>query len=225
MSIYNILLGSAKIVIPGSITFATPGDYYWTPVNYNVLTVEIWGGGGTGGDSAAQYATGAGGGGGAYTRWDIPIGALGTSEHIYVGNGGYNNGQRYGDYSVFGDYAWASGGYGGYDYSSGSNYYPLTYSPPSGRSFTQTYSENGAGGGLIGHWNGYNATYAGGGGAAETSVTNQSGTGGTSTYGGAGGNSGAAGNSPGGGSGATNTGFAPHHVNAAGSGQVKLTWV
>jgi hypothetical protein len=225
-------------VTPGSVTYSTAGDFTWTVVPFNTLTVEVWGAGGAGGDSDLQYTTGGGGGGGSYTRWSIPAGTLNATEAIHVGSGGYSIGRsppygsddythRAGENSIFGGHAWAAGGYGGYDHSGDAGpFSPASYTPPTTRAWTQTYSETGGNGGVIGNWNGTSTTYAGAGGGAWKSVSNTKGSGGTSTYGGNGGsgdvqNPGAA---PGGGSGATNSGFYPYQCAPGGTGRVKITW-
>jgi MSHA biogenesis protein MshQ len=159
-------------VTPGTATFATAGTFYWTPpALYNTMTVEIWGGGGSGGSSYSGGSTGGGGQGGYYTAWSIPQGALSTSEQIVIGAGGAGGNYKAnpGSYSVFGQYAWSQGGYGGYGalYSQQPS---STYTPSSSRSFTLTSFETGGDGGLQGSqsstYTGASTTYAGAGGAA-----------------------------------------------------------
>lgn len=216
----------------GVVVFSSPGNFTWSPPSiFNQMVVEVWGAGGAGGDASYGYATGFGGQGGFYTSWSIPFGSLRSIENIIIGLGGSQN-YRPGGYSVFGDYAWASGGFGGIDNTFGSFYYPPLYSPPATRNFTILTSEYGANPGYIGVLNGTNGVNGGGGGGAFLNSYNQSGYGGSSIGGGRGGNGGASGvgglpvngSNPGGGGGAYNTSTSPNVVGSGGNGQVKITW-
>ena len=167
------IAGDGFSVIPGTVTFSSPGTISWTPPPlFNTMTVEIWGGGGSGGSSYSGGSTGGGGQGGYYSRWSIPAGSLGVTEEVIVGSGGVHSGfpAAPGGYSVFGQYAWARGGYGGEGALYGQQASAI-YTPPTTRSFSQTYAETGGDGGLqgtqSGTYDGASTTYAGAGGAAE----------------------------------------------------------
>jgi|GEM_PF-1688685 len=49
-------------VIPGSISFDTPGAYIFVVPNHNELVIELWGGGGGGGSTATGATSGGNGG-------------------------------------------------------------------------------------------------------------------------------------------------------------------
>jgi hypothetical protein len=211
--------------VGGSITFSTPGMFLWAPpASFNQMTVKLWGAGGAGGIGSS--GTGFGGQGGFYAEWNIPVGSLYSTEVIIVGAGGSQN-YRPGGYSVFGNYAYALGGFGGLDNSTGSFYRAQDYIQPAARSFTRTVEEYGANPGYSAAPNGTPGVNGGGGGGAY-SPYGVIGYGGASTGGGRGGGGGSYqpnnGSSPGGGGGAYNTSVSPFVVGSGGNGQVTIIW-
>jgi hypothetical protein len=214
--------------VGGSITFSTPGTFSWVPpASFNQMTVKLWGAGGAGGEASVFYTTGFGGQGGFYTEWNIPVGSLYSTEVIIVGLGGSQN-YRPGGYSVFGNYAWARGGFGGIDNTSGSFYTAQEYYAPTPRGFNKMAEEYGANPGYIGFPNGTAGVNGGGGGGAYTNTVGPSGYGGASTGGGRGGSGGSykpnTGFNPGGGGGAYDTTQSPFVVGSGGNGQVTIIW-
>jgi len=232
---------------PGSVTFSSPGNYTFTsPIGFQTMTVQIWAGGGAGGYPYNGGVTAGGGGGGDYSSWSIPAGSLNSTEPVVVGAGGYGTGNGNGavagppgGWSMFGNAAYANGGYGGYGQNQG-NIPGYTYSPTQSRPFTCTYYEHGAAGGrLIGksyQFYGNGATWAGGGGAMGINYPD-SGTGGPSTYGGAGGNfnygwqlgngipyADQCGRFPAGGGGGATASLGTWTSGSGGNGQVIITW-
>lgn len=221
------IAASTLSTVGGSITFNTPGVFSWVPpASFNQMTVKIWGAGGAGGEASVFYATGFGGQGGFYTEWNIPVGSLNSNEVIIVGLGGSQN-YRPGGYSVFGNYAWSRGGFGGIDNTYGSFYQAQDYVPPASRNFNKMAEEYGANPGYINSLNGFVGVNGGGGGGAYTNSVS-SGYGGGSTGGGRGGGGGAYqpndGSSPGGGGGSYDTTMSPFVVGSGGNGQVTIIW-
>lgn len=228
MSIYNVLLGATSVV-PGSRSFSSPGLSSFTVPQFNVMNVQIWGGGGSGGSAYNGNISSQGGQGGTYASWSISPGqiGIGVSYDVYVGYGGasvYTGGGagNYGLYSYFADAIWAIGGYGGAGQFSGANGAP-SYSPSVSVPWTQTGYETGGGGGY--NSAGGSTTYAGGGGGGGRNSAGWYEAGGSSTHGGAGGygagptQNAQDGSQPGGGGGGS-----VNHSGAGGAGLIIISW-
>ena len=230
MSIMQLLAGGIT-VIPGTQSFTTTGLSSFIVPYYNVLTVEMWGGGGSGGYAYNGNTISQGGQGGSYKKYILNPGdiTVGSSQSVYVGAGGVairsNGGAGLpGDYSYFGNAIWVIGGYGGRgQFASATS--ASSYSPTVSVPWTASITESGGDGGYGGV--GASVTYAGGGGGGGQNTGGVTKAGGTSTYGGNGGqggwdtNSTVSGSAPGGGGGGTSWYQA---AGTGGDGRIVITW-